>query len=96
MNTKTRKRLLKTALPIAAVAALGFAGTMMALPAYADEAPKQVKPMDVTSGGDDRIVGGAPVEEDKPWISALHNGGSFTCSSSQIGAEWVITAAHCV
>lgn len=42
------------------------------------------------------IVGGGTVTDEKPWIAALHNGGSFTCTASQISAEWVITAAHCV
>ncbi|GGK09981.1 hydrolase [Pilimelia anulata] len=31
-----------------------------------------------------------------PWISALHTNGRFTCTSSIIAAEWVITAKHCV
>lgn len=95
MKTTPRNRLLKIALPVAAVAAIGI-GTAVSLPAWADEAPEQVKPMDTRLSDNDRMVGGAPVEEDKPWIAALHNGGSFTCSASQIGAEWIITAAHCV
>ncbi|GAA4910942.1 trypsin [Stackebrandtia albiflava] len=42
------------------------------------------------------IVGGGTVTEPKPWIAALYNNGGFTCTASQIGAQWIITAAHCV
>lgn len=42
------------------------------------------------------IVGGGFVTTAKPWISALHRNGGFTCTSSIIAARWVLTAAHCV
>ncbi|EQD83051.1 S1 family peptidase [Saccharopolyspora spinosporotrichia] len=52
-----------------------------------------------TAGADEPgtyIVGGGEVRTETPWISALHNGGSFTCTSSIVAGTWVITAAHCV
>lgn len=45
---------------------------------------------------DASIVGGGYVNEPKPWITALHRNGGFTCTASQIAAQWVLTAAHCV
>ena len=42
------------------------------------------------------IVGGGEVQTETPWISALHNGGSFTCTSTIVASTWVLTAAHCV
>lgn len=42
------------------------------------------------------IVGGGYATTGRPWIAALHSNGSFTCTSSQIGASWILTAAHCV
>ncbi|MEV0649026.1 serine protease [Phytomonospora sp. NPDC050363] len=42
------------------------------------------------------IVGGGYATTGRPWIAALHNNGSFTCTSSQISASWILTAAHCV
>ena len=44
-----------------------------------------------------RIMGGAPVrQQDFPWQVALYEGSSFICGGSLIGAQWVLTAAHCV
>ncbi|MFB9908206.1 S1 family peptidase [Allokutzneria oryzae] len=71
-----------------ATIAVGFAAatsTVLAPSAVAD-------PGDVQT----RIVGGGFVSSAKPWISALHNNGGFTCTSTIIARRWVLTAAHCV
>jgi secreted trypsin-like serine protease len=75
---------------VAILAALAIPAAATAIPAFADDTARD------PGQSHAKIVGGGSVSDDKPWISALHNGGSFTCTSSQIGAEWVITANHCV
>lgn len=83
------KPLIRKLLPVAAISALAVGTVFVSTNAFADNDDS-----DAGVGAD--IVGGAPVQDEKPWISALHNGGSFTCTSSQVAAEWIITAAHCV
>lgn len=46
--------------------------------------------------GSDRIVGGGYVEQEIPWIAALHANGGFTCTASIIAPTWILTAGHCV
>lgn len=85
---------LRKLLPVAVFAALAIPVAVVSLPALADDSgPSGDKPPK-----EDRIVGGGTVEESdlKPWIVALHNEGDFRCTSSQISAEWILTAAHCV
>ena len=86
--TRSKKRLLSV------VAVWGLAaGTVIASGnAFADDDPAPGEPGDVGT----TIVGGAPVTENQPWIAALSGDNGFTCTSSQVDAEWIITAAHCV
>ena len=73
------------------VTALALAAVVFVGPAHAD---------DTASGRHGEatpdIVGGGTVTEPKPWIAALHNENGFTCTAAHIGAEWVVTAAHCL
>lgn len=82
--------LLKKLLATSTMTAMAFAAASTVSAAHAQE----VDPASDDPGT--TIVGGGTQEEELPWISALHGGGSFTCTSSQIDAEWVLTAAHCV
>ncbi|CAM3552052.1 S1 family peptidase [Stackebrandtia soli] len=86
--------ILTKALAVVGMSLLALAATALSLPAHA----ATPSPAAIDSDGDPgtTIVGGGPVNDPKPWIAALHNGGAFTCTSSQIGSEWIITAAHCV
>ncbi|GGM38235.1 trypsin [Longimycelium tulufanense] len=61
-------------------------GGVLATPATASERTE----------ADPFIVGGGTVNENLPWISALHRNGRFTCTSTIIAPRWVLTAAHCV
>jgi len=78
-------------LPTLAIATAALLVAAAPAPAQADDTVTQHHG-DVSTN----IVGGGTVTDQKPWIAALHNGGNFTCTASQISAEWVITAAHCV
>ncbi|WDZ86180.1 S1 family peptidase [Micromonospora cathayae] len=75
-----RIRNLVAALSAAFVGALGFAAPSTAAPS-ADVTPY--------------IIGGGYVSS-APWAAAVFSNGSFTCSGSVIGADWVLTARHCV
>lgn len=86
--------LAKKLLPVAAILALATGTVLAATNAYADDhSPTTTIDKDDPNAD---IVGGGSVEEDRPWITALESKGSFTCTSSQVAAEWIITAAHCV
>lgn len=85
--------LLKKLLAASALAVVAAAAAVATSAAQAEEGPTS------SGSGDDvgtNIVGGGVQEEVLPWISALHRDGGFTCTSSQVAAEWVITASHCV
>lgn len=71
------------------VAALSaaFVGTLaLSAPAAAAPQPAPITPY---------IIGGSYVSS-APWAAAVFANGSFTCSGSVIGAEWVLTARHCL
>lgn len=73
---------------LAVLTAVVAGGLALAAPAAsADTVPADVTPS---------IVGGDTVTEAVPYISALHSGGSFVCTSAIVAPEWVLTAAHCV
>ncbi|WBB78147.1 DUF1986 domain-containing protein [Micromonospora sp. WMMD882] len=75
-----RIRHLVAALSAAFVGTLGLGAPATAAPS-ADVTPY--------------IIGGSYVSS-APWAAAVFSNGSFTCSGSVIGAEWVLTARHCV
>ncbi|GGK26404.1 serine protease [Pilimelia terevasa] len=66
-----------------------LAAGLLAIPALAHAAPA-AEPAPAN-----RIIDGEEVA-DAPWAAALFKNGSFSCSGSVIGAEWVLTAQHCV
>jgi secreted trypsin-like serine protease len=73
-----------------------FAATMIGVAAFGvSAAPAQARPAH-SSDVHPTIVGGGVVSSNLPWIAALHSNGGFTCTSSQISRDWIITAAHCV
>lgn len=77
---------------VAAVLTGGLATGAQAAPAAPTAPAATAAPAD----GSDRIVGGGFVEQEIPWIAALHGNGGFTCTASIIAPTWILTAAHCV
>jgi secreted trypsin-like serine protease len=48
-------------------------------------------------GSFDKIVNGqAAAQNEFPWQAVLLNNGAFSCGSSIINNQWVLTAAHCM
>lgn len=100
------KPLWRKTLPAAVIVAAAGIAAAATIPALADsgspepaesptaEAADPGKPHDDDASTD--IVGGDFVTAEQPWVAALHRDGQFNCTASQIDAEWILTAAHCV
>eukprot|EP00095_Tigriopus_kingsejongensis_P000188 maker-scaffold41_size498431-snap-gene-0.15 protein:Tk00188 transcript:maker-scaffold41_size498431-snap-gene-0.15-mRNA-1 annotation:"collagenase precursor" len=83
---------------------LGFTGKSAAnklptTPASAIPAPKQGAECGIenTKNSQTKVVGGQESSPNQfPWLSALNCRLTFFCTSSIIGDNWILTAAHCV
>ncbi|MFH9075678.1 S1 family peptidase [Streptomyces alboflavus] len=87
---RTRPCLLTRSLLSAAALALAAGALSVPTAASADD-----RPAVGSTGVHERIVGGAPATEEKPWIASL-GGANHFCTASLIAPRWVLTAAHCI